>query len=66
MREEQIIHSALITLTTLTTKTNKAFDFNYFNYSNSFNYYNKQYFPNSAVLYLKWIKTKVKTATDMC
>ena len=38
MREEQIIHSALITLTTLTSKTNNAFDFNYFNSSNYFNY----------------------------
>ena len=47
-------------------RSSKGIDFNSFNYSNSFNYYNKQYFPNSAVLYLKWIKTKVKTATDMC
>lgn len=38
MREEQIIHSALITLTTLTSKNNNAFDFNFFNSSNYFNY----------------------------
>lgn len=51
MREEQIIHSDLITLTTLTSKTNKAFDFNFFNYQTNiafgFNYFNSSNYFNS-------------------
>ncbi len=51
MREEQIIHSDLITLTTLTSKTNNTFDFNFFNYQTNnafdFNYFNSSNYFNS-------------------